>query len=97
MKSTLPSPGEARTKMLAAYAMVCVNESDLATFKDYLDDYTTAIVAAAVQDTLAYLGVEDGVEIEVVQLTTEQRQKLEESGTLDDYLMNRKDKDDCDS
>jgi len=92
----MDTPEEAKVKMMAAYAMVCVNEQDLATFSKYLDDYSTGLIAYAVQDLLEYLGMEGEVEVEVVQLTREQREKLEESGTLEDYLMNRKDKSECD-
>ena len=92
----MDTPDEARTKMMAAYALVCINESDLSRFKDNLEDYTTGIVAATVKDTLAYLGMDEGVEIEIVELTREQREKLEESGTLEDYLTNRGDKSECD-
>ncbi len=92
----MDTPEEAKDKMMAAYAMVCINETDLATFKKYLDDYSTGLIAYAVQDLLEYLGMGEGYEVEVVQLTREQREKLEESGTLEDYLMNRKDKSECD-
>ena len=84
---------EARDRMLAAYALVCVNEADLATFKQYLDQYTKELMEAVARDLLTYLGMGEGVEVEVVHLTTELREKLEKSGTLDDYLMG---KDKCD-
>jgi hypothetical protein len=90
------TPEQAKAKMVAAYALRCTNEEDLATFHKYLDDYSTGIIAYAVQDLLEYLGMEGEVEVEVIQLTREQRDKLEQSGTLEDYLTNRKDKSECD-
>ena len=92
----MDTPEEARDKMVAAYALRCTNEQDLATFKEYLDIYSVGLVEAACKDLLDYLGVDDGVQVEVVHLTREQREKLEESGTLDDYLMSERDKDNCD-
>jgi hypothetical protein len=53
------------------------------------------LIEAAVADVLAYLGMGDGVEVEVVHLTEEQTDKLKASGMLDEYLMGR-DKEDCD-
>ena len=90
------TPEEAKVKMMAAYALRCTNEDDLATFSKYLDDYSTGLIAYAVQDLLEYLGMAGEVEVEIIQLTREQREKLEQSGTLEDYLMNRKDKSECD-
>jgi len=84
---------EARDRMLAAYALVCVNEADLATFKEYLDQYTKELMEAVAHDLLTYLGMGEGVEVEVVHLSSELREKLEQSGTLDDYLMGKKDND----
>jgi hypothetical protein len=89
------TPDTARDKMVAAYALRCASEQDLVVFKEYLDEYSRQLIAAAVADLLEYLGMGDGVEVEVVHLTEEQRRKLEESGKLDDYLTD-KGKDDCD-
>ena len=74
-----------RDHMIAAYAMVCVNESDLAVFKQYLDQYTKELMEATALDLLTYLGMGDGVQVEVVHLTTELREKLEKSGKLEEY------------
>ncbi len=93
----MDTPDTIRTKMMAAYALRCSNEQDLAVFKDYIDNYGTGLVAAAVADLLRYLGLDQEVEVEVLHLTTEQTRKLEESGTLEDYLMIKsKDKSECD-
>jgi hypothetical protein len=86
----------AKDKMIAAYALRCTNEADLATFKQYLEEYTTELMEAVVYDLLEYLGIEEGVEVEVVHLTKEQQRKLEASGKLEEYLMD-KDKEDYDS
>ncbi len=53
------------------------------------------MILATVHDLLGYLGIDQEVEVELVHLTEEQRQRLEESGTLEDYLDN-KGKDECD-
>ena len=87
---------DVRDRMIAAYALRCNTEADLATFKDYLDQYSRELITAAVTDLLEYLGIDQEVEVEVHHLTEEQRRKLEESGTLDDYLDDRG-KDECDN
>ena len=93
----MDTPGTTRDKMMAAYALRCTNEQDLDTFKGYLEQYSTELVAAAVQDLLQYLGLDQEVEVEVLHLTQEQTRKLEQSGTLEDYLLTKgKAKDDCD-
>ncbi len=93
----METPDTIRDKMMAAYALRCTNEQDLAVFKDYLEQYSTDLVAAAVQDLLQYLGLDGEVEVEVVHLSSEQTRKLEQSGTLEDYLMIKsKGKDECD-
>jgi site-specific recombinase len=84
---------EARDRMIAAYALRCTSDEDLATFKQYLDQYTKEVMEAVARDLLTYLGMGEGVQVEVVHLTNELRKKLEKSGTLDDYLMG---KDKCD-
>jgi predicted TPR repeat methyltransferase len=87
--------GTAKDRLIAAYALRATNEADLATFKDYLDQYSRELIEAVAADVLAYLGMEDGVEVEVVHLTEEQQRKLQASGKLEEYLTGR-DKDDCD-
>ena len=87
---------EARDRMMAAYALRCTNEEDLSTFKRYLDEYSAELMAATVRDLLAYLGIDEGVEVEVLHLTEEQQRKLEASDMLDDYLMD-KDKEEYDT
>jgi predicted TPR repeat methyltransferase len=87
--------GTARDRLVAAYALRATGDADLTTFKDYLDQYSKELIEAAVADVLAYLGMGDGVEVEVVHLTEEQTDKLKASGMLDEYLMGR-DKEDCD-
>lgn len=91
----MDTPDTIRTKMMAAYALRCSNEQDLAVFKDYIDNYGTGLVAAAVADLLRYLGLDQEVEVEVIHLTEEMRTKLEKSGMLEEYLSGR-DKEDCD-
>jgi hypothetical protein len=93
----MDTPDTTRDKMMAAYALRCTSEQDLAVFKDYLDQYSRDLIATAVEDLLSYLGLGDTVEVEVLHLSEEQTRKLEQSGTLEDYLLTRsKDKDDCD-
>lgn len=82
-----------RDRMIAQYALVCTNESDLARFKENLDQYTKELMEAVAHDLLTYLGMGEGVEVEVVHLTTELREKLEKSGKLEEYLTG---KDKCD-
>ncbi len=89
----VPDSTTARDRMIAAYAMVCLHDTDLDRFKEYLDQYTKELMEAVASDLLAYLGMEEGVEVQVVHLTTELREKLEQSGKLEDYLLN---KDECD-
>ena len=93
----MDTPDTTRDKMMAAYALRCTNEQDLAVFKDYLEEYSRELIAAAVQDLLADLGLDQEVEVEVVHLSPEQARKLEQSGTLEDYLLTKsKAKDECD-
>lgn len=89
-------PDDVRGRMIAAYALRCSNEGDLATFMQYLDQYSRELIAGAVSDLLMYLGIDQEVEVEVIHLTEEQRTKLEQAGMLDDYL-NDRGKDDYDS
>ncbi len=89
------TPEVTRAKMVAAYALRCGSEADLATFTEYLDQYSQDLILATVHDLLGYLGIDQDVEVEVVHLTNEQRQRLEESGKLEDYLDDRC-KDECD-
>jgi hypothetical protein len=86
----------ARDKMIAAYSLVCLHDTDLDRFKEYLDEYSSELIEAAVADVLDYLGVGEEVRVEVVHLTKEQREKLEASDMLDTYLTD-KDKEDYDS
>jgi len=79
--------------MLAAYALVCVNDTDLDLFKEYLDEYTKAIMESVAHDLLDHLGMGEGVQVEVVHLTTELREKLEQSGMLEEYLLGKEDND----
>ena len=82
-----------RDRMIAQYALVCTNDTDLDRFKENLDQYTKELMEAVAHDLLTYLGMGEGVEVEVVHLTTELREKLEKSGKLEEYLMG---KDKCD-
>ncbi len=84
---------QARDRMIAAYALVCVNDTDLDLFMEYLDEYTRQTMEAVARDLLAHLGMGEGVEVEVVHLTTEQREKLEQSGKLEEYLMGKRSND----
>ncbi len=84
---------EARDRMIAAYALRCTNDEDLTTFKEYLDTYTKAIMESVAHDLLDHLGMGEGVQVEVVHLDTELRQKLEQSGMLEEYLLGKVDND----
>ena len=93
----VPRSTPARDRMLAAYALVCVNDTDLDLFKENLDEYTKGIMETVALDLLDHLGLGEEVSVEVVHLTTEQTRKLEQSGTLEDYLLTKgKAKDECD-
>ena len=87
--------GTVKDRIVAAYALRCTSEADLATFTEYLEQYTTELVQVTTLNILAYLGITEGVEVEVVHLTPEQREKLQASGMLEDYLSDR-DKEDFD-
>ena len=89
------TPEETRARMVAAYALRCTNEDDLATFTQYLDQYSSDLILSTVNDLLGYLGLAGEVEVEVVHLDHKLTKRLEESGTLEDYLDDRG-KDECD-
>ena len=89
------STPDVRARLIAAYALRCNNEADLATYMEYLDQYSRELIHGAVKDLLEYLGLDQEVEVEVIHLTEEMRTKLEKSGMLEEYLSGR-DKEDCD-
>ena len=89
----VPRSTEARDRMVAAYALRCTNDEDLAVFTAYLEQYTRAIMETTARDLLAHLGIGEGVSIEVVHLDHELREKLEQSGTLEEYLLRKEDND----
>lgn len=89
----MASSTSARDRMIAAYAVVCLHDTDLDRFKEYLDEYTKELMEATARDLLTYLGMGDGVQVEVVHLTTELREKLEQSGKLEEYLIGKVDND----
>ena len=81
--------GSARARLIAAYSLVCLNDTELKRFIDNLDEFSTQLIQATIEDLLHYLGLEGDIKIELVQLTKQQHEELEKTNKLDDYLFGK--------
>lgn len=81
----LPNPAPLRAHLIELYH--CTNEEwkDEEEFDDTLKQYTSAVMLASTAAILSLLDIEIA-DMQMVELTEEQRDKLAASGMLDQYL-----------
>ena len=78
--------------LIEMYAGHTQDEQAITDFIDTLKQYTTCVALAASQSIAEMLGVD--ADVRMLELTERQYRRLEESGTLSDYIDGREKLDD---
>ena len=78
--------------LIEQYAGHTQDEQAITDFIDTLKQYTSSVALAASQSIAEMLGIES--DIRMLELTERQYRRLEESGTLSDYIDGREKLDD---